>query len=109
MKSLFFALAVFSFLCLPAFAGGKSGTVAPPPPESKSVVTAVNAKTHEVTIKFKTSSYAAAKNLHVYKLDEISTITINRVPGKFEGIRVGMIVQGITERDAHTLDNITLE
>ena len=105
MKSLFFAFAVFSLLSQPASAGGSAA----PPPESKSTITAVNLKTHEITIKYKTSSYNSARNLRTYTLDEISTITINHVRGKFEEIQVGMVVLGTTERDAHTLDNITLE
>ncbi len=108
MKYLFFSLVAFSLLCLPASAAG-ARKIAPLPPESISVVTGVNVKTHEVTIRFKTTSYAAAKNLHTYTLDAISSITVNRVPGKFEDIRAGMQVLGITERDSHTLDNITLE
>jgi hypothetical protein len=106
MKSSLFTLAALLLLCLPALAV----KITPlPPPESKSTVSAVNAKTHEVSIIFKSTSYKAAKLPVIYTIDDLSTITINSVPCKFEDIRVGMIVQGTTERDAHTLDNITLE
>jgi hypothetical protein len=110
MRPFIAALFVFPLLSLIAFGAttGKSGKAKPPPPETFSKVTAVNAKTNEVTIIFKAGTYAVGVKPHVYSLDSISTITVNNVPGKFSDIRAGMIVLGSTERDDHTLDNITL-
>jgi len=107
MKLFFFALAAFSLLSLPASAAAKSIPV--PPPEAISKVVGVNLTTHEVSILFKGTTTETAKKPRSYILDDYSTITINNVSAKFADIRVGMIVQGSTERDAHTLDNITLE
>lgn len=107
MKSLFGAVAVLVFLTLIAPVVAK--TIPPPPPESKSTITKVNAQTREVTIIYKNGTYTTAKIPKTYTIDEITTITINNVPGTFADIRAGMVVNGTTERDNHTLDNITLE
>ena len=97
------------FACGGVFATAGQKKVAVEPPEAISKVTAVNPANMQVTILFKGTTTETAKLPRTYTLDEISTVTINNVAARFADIRPGMIVQGATERDAHTLDNITLE
>jgi len=107
MKLLFFVLVSFSLLCVPASAAAIK-KIGPPPPEVFGKVTAVNATTHEVTLILRKGPTVLDKKPTIYTLDDLTTVTINGVPAKFPDIHVGMFVQGTTERDAHTLDNITL-
>lgn len=106
MKSFLVAFVLFPLLTVLVHAAAK---VTAPPPESKNLITNVNSKTHEVTIIYKNGTYTTAKNPKTYTIDELTTVTINNVPGTFAEIRAGMEVMGTTERDGHTLDNITLE
>jgi len=106
MKSLLFALVAFSLLSLPAAAAAKK--IAPPPPEVFGKVTAINATTKEVTLLLRKGPTVLDKKPTIYIVDDLTSVTINGAPAKFPDIHVGMFIQGTTERDAHTLDNITL-
>jgi hypothetical protein len=107
MRSSLFALVAFVF-CSQLVLGAEK-KIAPPPPEVFSKVTAVNASTHEVTILFRKGDIVLAKKPTVYTIDDMTTVTVNGAPGKFSDIHAGMYVMGTTERDAHTLDNLTLQ
>ena len=107
MKSLLFALAAFSLLSLPASAAPPKKP-APPVPEVFSKVTAVNASTSEVTIILRKGPTVLDKKPTIYTVDDLTSVTINGSSAKFADIHVGMFIQGMTERDSHSLDNITL-
>jgi hypothetical protein len=106
MKPFLIALVAFVFCSQFAFAQKK---VAAPPPEVFSKVTKVNAKTNEVTILFRKGDIVLAKKPTVYTVDDMTTVTVNGAPGKFADIKAGMYVMGTTERDDHTLDNLTVQ
>lgn len=49
-----------------------------------------------------------AMSTHIYKIDAATSITVNNNPGTFADIKAGMQVSNSTERDASTLDSITV-
>ena len=108
MKHVLIALVAFAF-CSQFSLGAGPKKISKPPPEVFSKVTGVNATTHEVSILFRKGDIVLAKKPTVYVIDDLSTVTINSVPGKFADIKPGMFVMGTSERDSHTLDNITLQ
>ena len=110
MKSvrLRFLTAVWAFplLCLAGTAYSLGATPKPPPPppvDTRILIKSVNAAGGTIVIK--TMRYGT---LRTYKLDSVSTIEVNKVPGKITDIKPGMQVRDSVERDDQTLDSIAV-
>jgi hypothetical protein len=106
MKCLLLVLAAFSLLSLPAPAAVKK--IAPPPPEVFGKVVAIDLKTNQITLILRKGPTVLDKKPTIYTVDSLTTVTINGAPAKLSDIHAGLFIQGTTERDAHTLDNISL-
>jgi hypothetical protein len=97
-------LAVSLFLVIasgPAFGAAKK--TPPPPPDMRKMIQSVDAKNNAVIIV-----YMENKQTHTYRVDDMTALKINGVPGKFGEIKNGMVVSDYLERDNDDLDGLTL-
>jgi len=98
-------LALFVFAACP----GQSARAATPPktpaapPDVRKLIKSIDAKASTVTIV-----YNRDKSTHIYKVDDMTKLTLNNQPGKFADIKVGMVVDDSLERDNDDLDGLTL-
>jgi hypothetical protein len=93
--SILFALAV------PALAAAKKPAL--PPPDMRKMIESVDMNTRAVVI-----IYMHGKQLHTYRIDDLTVLTINGVLGKLADIKSGMEVTSYLERDNDELDGLTL-
>lgn len=99
------ALAALFTCAVPSgFAKSKKAATDEPAAAKMSTIEAVNATDHTVQVKFK-----AMKTPRLYRIDDLTHVTLNIAPGKFSDIRVGMEITDLVERDSQTLDKITLQ
>lgn len=77
--------------------------VPPVPVDARKLIKSVDAAKSSVVIQ-----YMRDKTLHAYAIDEITVFKVNNVSGKVADIKPGMVVVDFLERDAHTLDSLTL-
>jgi hypothetical protein len=85
----------------PAFAAAKK--TPPPPPDMRKVIQSVDVKNSAVVIV-----YMESKQTHTYRIDDMTVLKVNGVPGKLADIKSGMVVADYTERDNDDLDALTL-
>jgi hypothetical protein len=74
------------------------------PPVNRNLIAMVDLPTNSVEIK----SFPE-KSSHVYTIDARTVVTVNNSPGTIANISPGMKVTDYVERDANTLNSITLE
>jgi hypothetical protein len=112
MKSFCFPIAVVTLmltllLTLAVSTAGASTAkkpTPPPPVDKRILIKAVDATAATVEIQ-----YMRDKGFHTYKIDSLTTVTVNKNPGKFADIKVGMQVRDYVERDDQTLDSISVD
>ena len=99
------AVLVFSLLFAiatePAFAAAKKA--APKPPDMRKTIQAVDVKNSSVVILYNNS-----KQTHTYRIDSVTVLKVNGVPGQLTDIKKGMVVTEYLERDNDDLDGLTL-
>ena len=109
---LFLAVAALALALMFTIAVSTSATAAatapkptptPGPVDTKKLISAVNATASTVTIQ-----YQSNKKTFVYKVDDFTTIRVNDSHAKLADIKVGMVVSESSERDAQTLESISL-
>jgi hypothetical protein len=102
-----FAPAVLAFCLLLGIATGTAFAAAkktpPPPPDMRKVIQSVDAKNSAVVIV-----YMESKQTHNYRIDDMTALKVNGVPGKLGDIKKGMVVTDYPERDNDDLDGLTL-
>jgi hypothetical protein len=97
-------LAITLFLGIasgPAFAAAKK--TPPPPPDMRKTIQAVDVKNNSVVILYNNS-----KLTHTYRIDNVTVLKVNGVPGQLSDIKKGMVVTDYLERDNDDLDSLTL-
>jgi len=87
----------------PVLGAAKKAATPPPPKDMRKLIQAVDAKNSAVVIV-----YMGSKLTHTYKVDDMTALKINGVPGKFAEIKNGMVVTDYAERDNDDLDSLTL-
>jgi hypothetical protein len=92
---------LFTVAVLTVHAGGKAPPA--PPVDPRKLITAVDAAAGAIVIE-----YMRDKTNHSYVLDGLTAIKVNNSTGTIAQIKVGMQVRDFVERDAHTLDSITV-
>ena len=103
-----FAPVVLAFCMLlgisagPVFAAPAKKTP-PPPPDMRKVIQSVDTKNNAVIIV-----YMNSKQTHTYRIDDMTVLKVNGVPGKLVDIKKGMVVADYLERDNDDLDGLTL-
>ena len=85
----------------PAFAAAKK--TPPPPPDMRKTIQAVDVPNSSVVILYNNS-----KLTHTYRIDNVTVLKVNGVPGQLSDIKKGMVVTDYTERDNDDLDGLTL-
>jgi len=75
----------------------------PPPPDTRKLIKSVDAAAGTIVIQ-----NMRDKSIHTYKIDDLTTLTVNNVPGKIADIKPGMEVGDYLERYSDTLDSLTL-
>ena len=85
----------------PAFAAAKK--TPPPPPDMRKTIQAVDVKNSAVVILYNNS-----KLTHTYRIDNVTVLKVNGVPGQLSDIKKGMVVTDYAERDNDDLDSLTL-
>jgi hypothetical protein len=85
---------------LPATAKSK---VPRPPPDPRILIIAVKPQTREIDIVYKRTGQK-----ETYIVDDITEVTLVNSPGTFADIKVGQQIFSYVERDAHTLDSLTV-
>jgi hypothetical protein len=76
---------------------------AAPPPDPRKLIKTVDVKGSTVVVQ-----YMRDKSFHTYLIDGLTTLTINNVPGKVDGIKPGMVVDDFLERTDKILDSLTV-
>ena len=84
-------------------AATKKSTTPAAPPDVRKLIKSVDAKANTITIV-----YDRDKSTHIYKIDDMTKLTLNNQPGKFADIKPGMVVDDSLERDNDDLDALTL-
>ncbi|HEX4139624.1 MAG TPA: hypothetical protein VHY09_04705 [Candidatus Methylacidiphilales bacterium] len=74
-----------------------------PPPDYRKLVKSVDPKNNSITIL-----NSRNKEVHTYRIDDLTQVQIDGVSAKFAAIKAGMEVSDITERDADDLDAVSL-
>jgi hypothetical protein len=101
------APAVLAFCLLFGITAGQVFAAAkktpPPPPDMRKMIQSVDAKNNAVIIV-----YMESKQTHTYRIDDMTVLKINGVPGKLAEIKNGMVVADYLERDNDDLDGLTL-
>ena len=97
-----FASLLFFALPVPGHAGKPK--TPPAPPDVRKVIQKIDSAEQSITI----INHRDHNSTHSYKIDFLTKIFFNFVPGKFDQIKVGMVVTDMTERDSSVLDSITL-
>jgi hypothetical protein len=92
---------LFGITAGPVFAAAKK--TPPPPPDMRKVIQGVDTKNSAVVIV-----YMESKQTHTYRIDDITVLKVNGVPGKLADIKKGMVVTDYLERDNDDLDGLTL-
>jgi hypothetical protein len=92
-----FGTAVIPF----ASAAAKKG--AKPPPDPRILIVEVKPATREIVIVYKRTGQK-----ETYKIDDFTQVTVVSYPGTFADIKTGQQIFAYTERDAHTLDYLTV-
>lgn len=96
-------LALLFTVAVPNAAASTYKWVAPPPVDPRILVTSVDSGAGTIEIK-----YMRNKTTQTYKIDDITAVNVNDHPGKIADIEVGMQVRGSVERNAQTLDSISV-
>jgi hypothetical protein len=86
---------------LAAAAKAKKGP--PPPPDPRILILEVKPATREIVIVYKRTGQK-----ETYSIDDFTQVTLIRAPGTFADIKAGQEIFAYTERDAHTLDYVTV-
>jgi hypothetical protein len=93
-----------AYLMTSAVMPTSASTPAPPPPiDTRKLIKSVNAADSSIVIE-----YMRDKTLHPYKIDDITALKVNNVPGKVTDIKAGMVVDDYVERDGQTLDGLNV-
>ena len=75
----------------------------PPPKDIRKLIGTVDAAASTIVLNDQKNNLT-----HTYRVDDMTTLVINGVPGKFGEIKSGMEVRDMVERDNDTLDSLTL-
>jgi len=95
---------VFTFAALAATTSMTSKI--PPPIDTRILIKSVDVKADTITIKYMRD---AKEPPHTYKIDSVTTLTVNNVKGTIDKIKVGMQVRSYIERDDETLDSVSVD
>ena len=87
---------------LSADAAAKKNTVSAPP-DPRILIVAVVPADKQITVILKRTGQKT-----VYTVDDLTQITFQNNPGSFSDIKVGQQIFTYAERDAHTLDSLTI-
>lgn len=74
-----------------------------PPPDLRKLIKSVNTQSSSVVIV-----YMESKLTHTYRIDAVTVLKVNGIPGKIADIKPGMEVMDYLERDNDDLDGLTL-
>ena len=74
-----------------------------PPPDYRKLVKSVDPKANSISIL-----NSRTKEVHTYRIDDLTVVQIDGAPAKFAAIKAGMEVSDSTERDADDLDAVSL-
>jgi hypothetical protein len=98
---------VLTIFCLFVLSAGVVSAAAPkkpvPPPDYRKLVKSVDAKANSIAIL-----NSRTKEVHTYRIDDLTVVKIDGTPAKFAAIKAGMEVSDSTERDNDDLDAVSL-
>jgi hypothetical protein len=73
------------------------------PPDTRKLIDSIDASASTIVLNDRKHN-----SFHTYRVDDMTKLIVNGIPGKFGDIKPGMEVKDFIERDNDTLDNLTL-